>query len=68
MLRATIVGITAGVLLASLPGCGKETGKFECCLNGAYFSCANQAQFDTCHITSPDNQCTRDPSKDPTCG
>jgi hypothetical protein len=62
-----VVDLVATSAVVTFTACGSETSHFDCCLNGAS-SCANQAQLDTCHLTSSNSACTRDSSKDSTCG
>lgn len=61
------VALASAAAVLTFTACGSESSSFECCLNGAYFKCANQQQFDSCTFSSPQVLCTRDASKDATC-
>jgi hypothetical protein len=61
------VALVALAAIVTFTACGSESSHFTCCLNGAFYECANQQQFDSCTFTSPQNLCTRDASKDASC-
>lgn len=67
MRRILLAVVLAFLTPAALTACGGSSSHFDCCLNGAYFSCPDQAAFDNCTLSSPSNPCSRDASKDSSC-
>ena len=66
-MRRTLIAVILASLTAALAACGGSSSHFDCCLNGAYYSCPDQAAFDNCTLSSPSNPCSRDASEDSSC-
>jgi hypothetical protein len=62
-----LTGLLFGLFLAvgSLSGCGDDSESFRCCINGAFYDCSNQEEFETCGAM--DTKCTRAPTRDAEC-
>ena len=70
MSRILVASFSVGLLSFAAVGCGNSTStsssSYKCCLNGAYYECEDQEEFETCTLTG-DNKCDRAPAKDDEC-
>ena len=61
----------AAIGAISTLACGfddESSESYTCCLNGAYYTCADSEELATCSLTGDEpNQCTRDSSRDDEC-
>ena len=63
-LSALMIALAALLSAAAFVSCGNTTEEFDCCVNGQYYECDDQDEFQTCSITSDEIKCDREPSKD----
>lgn len=68
----TFVGLLVSLaLVVAASACGGGTTNtssqsYDCCLNGEYYQCDDQEEFETCNL-SEETTCDRDPTQDDKC-
>ena len=70
LIRILVASFSVGLLSFAAVGCGNSTSTsssgLKCCLNGAYYECEDQEEFETCTLTG-DDECDRALAKDDQC-
>jgi hypothetical protein len=49
-------------------GSSGSSSDFSCCLNGEFYDCPTSEAVGNCSLTTGPGTCTRDSSRDSTCG
>ncbi len=68
-MKSNVLLAALTLMFALLAGCVTEETHtdYDCCLNGQYYDCADEDEFQTCNLNDGASECTRDASRDDEC-